>query len=55
MTAQRIMISLALLGAATPVVAQSSSQTVSFQVDAINQIAFSGSPSLALESTRPSS
>jgi hypothetical protein len=50
MTAQRIMISLALLGAATPVVAQSSAQTVSFQVDAINQIAFAGSPSLVINS-----
>ena len=50
MTAQHILISLALLGAATPVVAQSSSQTVSYQVDAINQIAFAGSPSLVINS-----
>jgi len=46
----RILATLALLGAATAASAQTATQTVTFQVDAINQIAFSGSPSLVVNS-----
>ena len=44
---KRILATLALLAASTAT-AQTSTQTVNFQVDAINQIAFSGSPSLVI-------
>jgi hypothetical protein len=45
----RILANLALMaGAATAASAQTANQTVTFQVDAINQIAFSGSPSLVI-------
>jgi hypothetical protein len=44
----RILASLALFGAATAASAQTATQVVTFQVDAINQIAFSGSPSLVV-------
>jgi hypothetical protein len=37
-----------LLAAANPAQAQTATQTVTFQVDAINQIAFTGSPSLVI-------
>lgn len=39
---------LLLAGAASAASAQTATQTVTFQVDAINQIAFSGSPSLVI-------
>ena len=49
MNAGRILATTALvLGAATAASAQTATQTVSFQVDAINQIAFAGSPSLVI-------
>ena len=48
MTTKSILSALTLLGAAAPLMAQSSAQTVSFQVDAINQIAFAGNPSLVI-------
>jgi hypothetical protein len=45
----RILITLALLaGASSAAVAQTATQVVTFQVDAVNQIAFSGSPSLVV-------
>lgn len=45
----RILANLALMaGAATAASAQTANQTVTFQVDAINQIAFAGSPSLVI-------
>ena len=46
----RILATMALFGAATAASAQTANQTVTFQVDAINQIAFSGSPSLVVNS-----
>ena len=49
MTAKKILSAMALmLGAASAASAQTATQTVTFQVDAINQIAFSGSPSLVI-------
>lgn len=49
MTARRILSAMALLvGASGAAAAQTATQTVTFQVDAINQIAFSGSPSLVI-------
>jgi hypothetical protein len=49
MTARRILATMALLAGATSAAsAQTANQTVTFQVDAINQIAFSGSPSLVI-------
>jgi hypothetical protein len=50
MFAGRILASVALLvGAATVAAAQTTAtQTVTFQVDAINEIAFTGSPSLLI-------
>jgi hypothetical protein len=49
MTAIRILATMALMvGAASAASAQTATQTVTFQVDAINQIAFSGSPSLVI-------
>ena len=46
----RILATMALFGAATAASAQTANQTVTFQIDAINQIAFSGSPSLVVNS-----
>ena len=49
MTSKKILATLALtLCASSAAVAQTANQTVTFQVDAINQIAFSGSPSLVI-------
>lgn len=49
MTSSRIFATLALLlGTASVASAQTATQIVTFQVDAINQIAFSGSPSLVI-------
>ena len=49
MNAKRILTTVVMLGGfATVLSAQTSTQTVTFQVDAINQIAFSGSPSLVI-------
>ena len=49
MTARQILVTMILLaGAASAATAQTATQTVTFQVDAINQIAFSGSPSLVI-------
>ena len=49
MNAKRILTQVIMLGGfATVLSAQTSTQTVTFQVDAINQIAFSGSPSLVI-------
>ena len=49
MNAGRILATMALLaGAASAASAQTANQTVTFQVDAINQIAFVGSPSLVI-------
>lgn len=47
MNATRIL-SVALLLAASAAGAQTATQTITFQVDAINQIAFTGSPSLVI-------
>ncbi len=46
MNAGRILATIALLAGATSTASAQATQTVTFQVDAINQIAFSGSPSL---------
>jgi hypothetical protein len=49
MTARRILATVAVLaGVSSAAVAQTATQTVTFQVDAINQIAFVGSPSLVI-------
>lgn len=48
MNANRILASLIFLAAASGADAQTATQTVTFQVDAINQVAFSGSPSLVI-------
>ena len=49
MNAKRILATMALLAGATRIAAaQTATQNVTFQVDAINQIAFSGSPSLVI-------
>jgi opacity protein-like surface antigen len=49
MNAKRILTTAALLaGVATAASAQTATQVVTFQVDAINQIAFAGSPSLVI-------
>jgi hypothetical protein len=49
MNAGRILATMALLAGATSALsAQTATQTVTFQVDAINQIAFVGSPSLVI-------
>ncbi len=50
MNTTRLLATLALLTAATAAQAQTATQTVTFQVDAINQIAFTGSPSLVINS-----
>jgi hypothetical protein len=49
MNAKKIFATIALtLSAASAASAQTANQVVTFQVDAINQIAFSGSPSLVI-------
>ena len=48
MTAGRILATMALLTAASAAQAQTATQNVTFQVNAINQIAVSGSPSLTI-------
>ena len=49
MNAKRILTAVAFLAGITSVAsAQTANQTVTFQVDAINQIAFTGSPSLVV-------
>lgn len=49
MTTRRILATMALIaGAASSAAAQTANQTITFQVDAINQIAFAGSPSLVI-------
>jgi hypothetical protein len=49
MNANRILVSMALIaGVAGAASAQTATQSVTFQIDAINQIAFSGSPSLVI-------
>ena len=49
MTAKRILSTIALVvSAAGAASAQTATQTITFQIDAINQIAFSGSPSLVI-------
>lgn len=49
MNAKRMISAMALMVSATSVAsAQTANQVVTFQVDAINQIAFSGSPSLTI-------
>jgi hypothetical protein len=49
MTAKKLMLTMALIaGAASAASAQTATQVVTFQVDAVNQIAFSGSPSLVV-------
>ena len=46
---KRILATMALIaGAASAASAQTATQIVTFQVDAVNQIAFSGSPSLVV-------
>lgn len=52
--ANRIMIPVVLVaGAAVSATAQSSTQTVSFSISAINQIAFVGAPSLTVSTAVP--
>ena len=49
MTSKKLFSTIALmLSAASAASAQTATQTVTFQVDAINQIAFAGSPSLVI-------
>ncbi|HEY8174161.1 MAG TPA: hypothetical protein VIF32_00585 [Gemmatimonadaceae bacterium] len=48
MNAGRILATMALLAVARAASAQTANQIVTFQVDAINQIAFIGSPSLVI-------
>lgn len=48
MTAGRILATMALLGMTGVAQAQTSTQNVTFQVDAVNRIAVSGSPSLVI-------
>lgn len=49
MNAKNMLATMILLaGAASAASAQTATQTVTFQVDAINQVAFSGSPSLVI-------
>lgn len=48
MNARRTMATMAFLAVASAASAQTATQTVTFQVDAINQIAFTGSPSLVI-------
>src|SRR5262245_34932376 len=44
----RILATLALFAGASSAMAQTSTQVVTFQVDAVNQVAFTGSPSLTI-------
>lgn len=48
MNTKLTLAALALIFGASAAAAQTANQTVTFQVDAINQIAFSGSPSLVV-------
>jgi len=49
MTSKTLLATMILMaGAASAASAQTATQTVTFQVDAINQIAFTGSPSLVV-------
>src|SRR5216117_3613034 len=48
MTKRILSTIVVLLGAASAASAQTATQTITFQIDAINQIAFSGSPSLVI-------
>lgn len=48
MNAGRILATMALLAGATTAASAQNTQVVAFQVNAINQIAFSGSPSLTI-------
>src|SRR5688572_8132987 len=48
MNAGRILATMALLSAASVAQAQTSNQNVTFQVNAVNQIAVAGSPSLTV-------
>lgn len=48
MTAGRILATMAFLSVAATAQAQTATQVVTFQVDAINEIAFTGSPSIAI-------
>jgi hypothetical protein len=49
MNTKQLLATMALMiGASSAAAAQTATQTVTFQVDAINQIAFSGSPSLVI-------
>lgn len=48
MNAGRILATMALLAGATTAASAQNTQVVSFQVNAVNQIAFSGSPSLTI-------
>ena len=50
MNAGRILATMALLTAANVAQAQSTTQDVTFEVQAINEIAFTGSPSLVIAS-----
>lgn len=50
MKSRLVLVSLALLCGAAGASAQTAGQTLTFQVDAINQIAFSGNPSLVINS-----
>ena len=45
---RKIMIGLLVVAAAASAKAQTATQTVTFQVDAINQVAVSGTPTLAI-------
>lgn len=49
MTARNFLMTMALMtGAVSAAAAQTATQVVTFQVDAINQVAFTGSPSLTI-------
>lgn len=48
MNARRILTTVALLAGVSATASAQATQTVTFQVDAINQIAFTGSPSLVI-------
>ena len=48
MTKRILSTIVVLLGTASAASAQTATQTITFQVDAINQIAFAGSPSLVI-------
>ena len=48
MNTKKILAAMAFMIGASSASAQTATQTVTFQVDAINQVAFSGSPSLVI-------